>query len=373
MSEYQFVHFLAIDRPLDEEQLEFMRRQSSRAEITPWEFTNEYHFGDFHGKTLEMLRRGYDVHLHYANFGIRRLMFRLARGLPCDLKTFKAFKPRYGVAWHQDKTGEGGILEIQPDADAATYDDNLFDGAGELHTMAPIRELLIGGDLRPLYLAWLACAGDDGSLEPPVPAGLADLPRPLAALADFYEIDEDLLTAAAARSPTLSDTDDADETLTAWIEKQSKDELRGIVRRMLQTNAPASRAEILAQIGDSVKAPAWPTAEPTRTLADLRQAADEIREARHRQEKIARDAARRQRIAAIAADPDKSIAKVNELVKERSTRSYEQAAQLLADLREALGPKSGPARAREIAQKLRKAHPRNRLLISALRKHQLLD
>ena len=49
MSEYQFVHFLAVDGPVEEKELGFMRRQSSRAEISPWEFTNEYHFGDFHG------------------------------------------------------------------------------------------------------------------------------------------------------------------------------------------------------------------------------------------------------------------------------------------------------------------------------------
>ncbi len=45
MSEYQYVHFLAVDRPLDDEPLEFMRRQSIRADISRWEFTNEYHFG----------------------------------------------------------------------------------------------------------------------------------------------------------------------------------------------------------------------------------------------------------------------------------------------------------------------------------------
>jgi hypothetical protein len=36
MSEYQYVAFLAIDGPVSDENLEFMREQSSRAEITPW-------------------------------------------------------------------------------------------------------------------------------------------------------------------------------------------------------------------------------------------------------------------------------------------------------------------------------------------------
>jgi len=86
MSEYQYIHFVACDRPLDDKQLAYMEEQSTRADISRWEFTNEYHFGDFHGNATEMLRRGYDMHLHFANYGIRRLMFRLPE-LPCDKKT----------------------------------------------------------------------------------------------------------------------------------------------------------------------------------------------------------------------------------------------------------------------------------------------
>jgi hypothetical protein len=67
MSEYQYVEFRAVDRPLNGEELEFAHSQSTRAEITPWSFTNEYHFGDFHGDVHKLLRGGYDVYLHYAN------------------------------------------------------------------------------------------------------------------------------------------------------------------------------------------------------------------------------------------------------------------------------------------------------------------
>ena len=66
MSEYQFVHFIAIDRPLDDEQLAFMQQQSTRAPVTRREFTNEYHFGSIHGKSREMMRRGFDLHVHFA-------------------------------------------------------------------------------------------------------------------------------------------------------------------------------------------------------------------------------------------------------------------------------------------------------------------
>jgi hypothetical protein len=171
MSEYQFIHFLAIDKPLNDKQLAFMRRQSTRAKITEWEFTNEYNFGDFHGNAKEMLRRGFDIHLHYAKFGIRRLMIRLPKGLPCDRPTFKIFQVDGCVEWMADKKGIGGILDIEPEADAGTYEEEIYNVDTLLHKIAPIRNSLINGDLRALYIAWLACNYDEESMEPPVPAG----------------------------------------------------------------------------------------------------------------------------------------------------------------------------------------------------------
>ena len=373
MSEYQFIHFLAIDRPLDDKQFEFMRRQSTRADITQWEFTNEYHYGDFHGNAQEMLRHGYDVHLHYANYGTRRLAMRLPAGLPCDQRTFDAFLPEYGVAWHADKKGKGGILEIEPDADAGSYEEQFYDIAPLLRKIAPARDLLIAGDLRLLYLAWLACNGDEESLEPPVPAGLGKLTPALKAVAKFYEVSQDLIAAAAQQSPPLPESTDADETRKKWIAKQSAKDLRELVERLLGADAAATRAETLSSIRSATPTAAWAMAEPSRTLAQLRESASGRGDRRMRQEQEARDAARRKRLETIAADPGKVIANVQKLAKVRSVESYRQAAEELADLREALGPEKGPARARAVAEKLRCENPRFTRLIAALRKHDLLD
>lgn len=373
MSEYQYIHFLAIDRPLDDKHLEFMRRQSTRADITQWEFTNEYHFGDFHGNACEMLRHGYDVHLHYANFGMRKLMMRLPEGLPCDRRTFDAFLPEVGVTWYADKKGKGGILEIEPDADAGSYDEDIFDIDPLLRKIAPVRDALIAGDLRPLYLAWLACNGDDEAREPPVPAGLGTLTPALRAVAKFYEVSRDLIAAAARQSPPMPKSTDADDTLKKWIVKQSAKDLRELTERLLGKDAAAARAETLSSIRSATPTAAWPMAEPTRTLAQLVEAATGQGDRRMQKEQAARDADRRKRLAAIAADPDKVIANVKELVKLRSVESYRQAAEELADLSEALGPKVGPARARAVAEKLRRENPRLHRLIAALRKQDLLE
>jgi hypothetical protein len=273
MSEYQFIHFLAIDKPLNDKQLAFMRRQSTRAEITEWEFTNEYNFGDFHGDAKEMLRRGFDIHLHYANFGIRRLMIRLPAGLPCDIGTFKKFLVKGPMKWIADKRGKGGILDIDPDSDAGEYEEDIYDIDTLLHKIAPIRNLLINGDLRPLYIAWLACNYYEESLEPPVPAGLGKLPRELKALAEFYELDKKFLAAAAKRSPQLGKSSDIGDKLKDWIAKQSQKELRTLVGKFLMDDAAEIRAKTLSRIHGQTEAKTWPTAEPTRTWGQLHEAA----------------------------------------------------------------------------------------------------
>jgi hypothetical protein len=43
MSEYQYYEFLAIDRPLTEDEIDELRELSTRATITPVSFSNEYH------------------------------------------------------------------------------------------------------------------------------------------------------------------------------------------------------------------------------------------------------------------------------------------------------------------------------------------
>src|SRR5437762_69812 len=55
MSEYQLYEFRAIDRPLTSKEMQELRALSSRAEITPTSFTNEYSYGDFRALYLGWL------------------------------------------------------------------------------------------------------------------------------------------------------------------------------------------------------------------------------------------------------------------------------------------------------------------------------
>jgi hypothetical protein len=57
MSEYQYYEFLAIDRPLTEEEIDELRWFSTRATITPTSFANEYIWGNFKGDPEKLTQR----------------------------------------------------------------------------------------------------------------------------------------------------------------------------------------------------------------------------------------------------------------------------------------------------------------------------
>ena len=75
-----------------------------------------------------------------------------------------------------------------------------------LSALAPLRDDILAGDYRTLYLAWLlaAAANDiDEELEPPVPPGLKELSAPLAEFVRFFQLDPFLVQAAAQASEPL--------------------------------------------------------------------------------------------------------------------------------------------------------------------------
>lgn len=376
MSEYQYVAFRALDGPVSDENLKFMRQQSSRAEITPWSFDNEYHFGDFHGKAAEMLRRGYDLHLHYANFGTRTLMIRLPHRLP-DSAVQRYFL-KDSLFFERDKQGQGGNLVIEPCYEAGQLEELWdVDLNSLVERLLPLRAEILDGDLRPLYIAYLAVTTDlnhdpDEEQEAPVPAGLDRLTPAQIALAKFYGIDDGILAAAAANSPPLGERVDVAQTYAAWLRGRPVETRTTWLAELLANPRAPIRAEILAEFKKSAKTSAWPVSETQRTVAELQAAGAEIDEhlKRQRNEEASRQCA--ENLARMAAEPESVLRETESMVQQRSTAAYDQIATLLADLRTALAGSPRAGLADQHARKLTARNPTLTRLTSALRKKGLL-
>jgi hypothetical protein len=371
MSEYQRIIFRAIDAPVSKKDLEYMHRQSTRAEITPQSFDNEYHYGDFRGDAVEMLRRGYDVHLHYANFGMRKLMIRLPHGLP-DSKADAPYLDEEGLLFLADKNGPGGTLTIEPFHESGELDE-LWELDELVDRLLPLRAEILDGDLRPLYLAHLAIACDSNhdpaeTTEGPVPAGLATLTDAQRALAELYALSDSLIAAAAQDSPPLPKSGDARNDYTTWLQGLPQTTKDAWLAECLADPHTNIRREMLAEFQKNRGAPSWPTVPRDRTIAELEAAAAKVHEAATHKAAAKAAAQKAKRLAKMAADPDKILRKTEELVRQRSTDAYEQIATLLAELCDALAGSKQADLAATQARKLKDDNPTLHVLTAALRK-----
>lgn len=283
MSEYQYYEFLAIDRPLDADEQAKVRSLSIRARISATSFVNEYHWGEFKGDPNRLMELYYDAHLYVANWGTHRVMFRL----PCDLLDPDVVE-EYCVdnqlsSWVTD---EFTVLDFTSEDHAGEFDFD-YDTETLLSAIVGVRAELAAGDLRPLYLAWLAAYGAwerdenafdrdaDDDLEPPVPPGLGTLTAAQRALADFLRLDDDLLATAAQASPPLEEIADDPADLTAWVTRLPVAEKNRLLARVAQGEAARVRMELLRSFrGDTASTIPVP---PRRTVADLLDAAAQHR------------------------------------------------------------------------------------------------
>src|SRR5271156_6718762 len=192
MSEYQYYEFQAVDRQLFDKEMNELRSFSTRAEITPHSFTNDYSWGSFKGDEDRWIEKYFDGFLYYANWGTHILKLRLPSVL-LDFQTARNYcnGDHFSVRLSGDKV----ILDFLSESeDGGDWEEDLH-----LAPFLSLRTDLGRGDLRCLYLGWLSGLQsdeyDEEALEPPVPPGLQNLSPPLAGFADFLRIDPDLIDA----------------------------------------------------------------------------------------------------------------------------------------------------------------------------------
>jgi hypothetical protein len=334
MSEYQFYEFLAIDRPLDQAAQKALRSISSRARITSTGFTNEYNWGDLSGDPRKFMEQWFDLHLYFASWGTRRLMIRVPARLadPASIDPFLR-----EVDWVRvSASGENLIIDIY--CEEMELEDWEEDGKGRLGELAPLRGDLISGDLRLFYLLWLSAVQfervPDDELEPL--SGLGKLNGALEAFAEYFDIDSDLIQAAAesgADAATMPEHDPRE--MLATISESDKTEL--LVR------VAKGDANVAAEIRSAIrKARPEPVAQ-RRTAGELRRRAQEISEARERAAAKKREAesrrlaamaekARRVRLVALKQRGDRVWQEVETEIERRNPAGYERAIALLSDL-----------------------------------------
>lgn len=344
MSEYQYYEFLAIDRPLTTDEMAQLRALSTRATITPVSFSNEYNWGDFKGDPDKLMQRYFDAHVYVANWMTAIFMVRLPIEALTE-ETAKAVAVPYLLDIKATKTHWIITCTLE---ESKNYDRfGMEDGRGWMARLAPVRDELLRGDLRSLFIAWLPAVSeemfDDDDVVPLSVSGLANLTASQQALAEFLEVDPDLLAAAGMGSPSVPKEQISPVELDEWIDALPEEEVKSILKKLLEGKGQQAERSVRHQFaswrhGSQTGA----TDEPRCTVGELRKNIEKARLIRmekqkqdQEQQKIKRRERRNAYLENISIDFPKAWSSVKEAAERGSGRGYDEACHLLVDIAEA--------------------------------------
>jgi regulator of protease activity HflC (stomatin/prohibitin superfamily) len=220
-------------------------------------------------------------------------------------------------------------------------------------------------------------------IEPPAPHGIAGIASRGGHLLRFFSLDP-LLLVAAGSDLDAAPRDQSRDHAARWVNALDEQPAKDMLLQFLVGDTAIVKARLLAEIRDSQASNAWPTGDKQRTLEELlrrtaalraEEAAKQARKAQRRakQEASRAERERADRMKEMLENPDQWLRGSNRLVDLGGTRSYQAVAEILHDLREAIGGDKGDKIVRRHAAKLVKAHPTLNRLKSSLRKRGLFE
>jgi len=342
MSEYQRYEFMTIDRPLTRAQLDAVNDLSSHIEASSTHALIEYHWGDFKHNPIKVLHEFFDAFLYWANWGSPQLAFRFPHGiLPADLIEGYDLEDFVTFTRYQDYD----ILDIQFGEIEAPDEWVEY----ELGSLIALRDELMEGDLRALYIVWLAGQlmiegyneeeneneEEDWEISvPPVPPGFGTLTAAQYSLAELLRVPQELLVAAARHSKTAAPTTGDD--FAAWVRLLPPDRQNDYLVRLAHNEPGLSRLLVreLRELGQDRTRATPPTGEHV-TYATLLAESKTIKAQLEREKREQEQAARLRHLQEIHDHQDAYWQQVEQAVMRGTGTGYDEALRLLIELREA--------------------------------------
>jgi hypothetical protein len=334
MSEYQYYEFHAVDRPLSEKEQAEVGSYSNRAEVTSTRAVFTYSYSDFPGDPQKILQKYFDAMLYLTNWGTKQLVFRLPRSL-VDAKALAAYCFPDLISTSVAKT------HIILDICLREEEGGWVDGEGWLSSLAMLRQDILQGDYRALYLAWLkSISFDEGIeeheelLEPPVPAGLKGLSASLKSFVNFFEIDADLIAVAAEASVANKEAVafDFEQQIAKLSAQERLAFLVKVARGDHQVNVQLLKR--LKELAPKQRERGAPSLTPRRKATELLSAAAARLARRKKLESQKADKARVKRLNVMAQQEPEMWKQVFDLIQTKQTKAYDEAVKLLTELRE---------------------------------------
>ncbi len=213
----------------------------------------------------------------------------------------------------------------------------------ELGSLIAIRDELMEGDLRALYIVWLAGQrmiegyGEEEDYEisvPPVPPAFDELTAAQQALSELLQLSQELLVAAARHSKAAAPSTKDD--VAAWVKLLPPDRQHEYLVRLAHNEPGLSRILVreLRELNQD-KTRATPSTGEHVTYATLLAESKAIKGQLEREKREQERVARQRHLQEIHDHQDNYWHQVDLAVERGTGSGYDEALQLLIELREA--------------------------------------
>lgn len=373
MSEYQYYEFQAIDRPLTEKDQSYIASLSRRVVLSPNCAIFTYSFGDFPEEPRSILKKYFDAMLYLANWGTKQLAFRLPRSV-VDPEMIEPYCFEDIISAHITKRYI--LLDICVDEEEGGF---WVEGEGCLSSLALLRQDILRGDFRVLYLAWLKAISlerdnkdDREQLEPPIPANLRSLSSPLKKFIELFDVDKDLIAAASELSPQNNNVveQDVEELIVMLSEQERNDFLIKLAKGELNVDAQFIRR--LRNLSSNKLKAGEGSIPRQRSVAELLAAADEKTNQREERQRQEAERARIRRLTELGKKEPKVWDAVFTLIEKKQAKAYDEAIKLVAELRELADYLGEPDRFKNRINDIYEQYRNRPGFISRLRQAKLL-
>jgi hypothetical protein len=330
MSEHQSYEFLTLDRPLTAAAKKHLQQLSSRVEIKANKANFVYNYSNFPGNARDILAQYFDALFYIANFGTMELHLRLPKA-SVDVKAIKPYCREYQI--ELTPMPESYILSICYNTDDGGW---WIDRDDYLEDLIELRQEILSGDYRLLYLAWLQAINgyltdkEKSQLEPPIPPGLNQLSAALQAFVELYEIDPHLITAAATASTTLKTVTETE--LLEAIRQLPRSECDRFLLRVLhrEPNVAIAVEQRLRKLRPNTNS----TTAPQRTIEELLATAETARKDQQRRDREAQKAQKIKELEALASKEAVIWELVETSIARKNAPGYDLAVKSLIQLRD---------------------------------------
>ena len=280
---------------------------------------------------------------------------------------FKATKTHWVITWSLSESED--------------YDRfGMEDGRGWMARLAPVRDELLRGDFRSLYIGWLAAVTgemvDEDESEPLPLGGLGNLTAAQQALAEFLDVDDDPLAGAGMGSPALQDEADFEKETDVWLGGLPHDDVTAFMKLLLSGRGQEAERTLTNRFASWRRGLRNDRSDaPRRTVEEIRKnagVAETVRIEKKKLEEARRVAKlckeREAYLKALAKDFPKAWKAVQQTVERGLGQAYEEACRALGDLSEAYSVHASRMAFQQEMRKFMLSHMRRKSLIQRLAK-----